>query len=313
MKEVIAVKYSKKNEVLGISYNDSIGTEGVLKKKGKVSYVTFPVLEELPFIKHGFSTREGGESKGYLGSMNLSYSRGDDPETVDYNFKTICDVLKIDTENLVLSDQVHETKVHVATKEDCQGENLRERKLKGIDGLITNEKKVALCTSYADCVPLYMVDKEKRAIGHSHSGWRGTVGKIGKKTIEKMEEQFGTKAEDVIAVIGPSICQNCYEVSQDVKNAFEGFVNADLIVEQQHMSKEYVEKMIDAVFREKENNKYDLDLWLANQLIFMEAGVKKENISVSCMCTCCNSEIFYSHRASCGKRGNLAGFLVLEE
>ena len=312
MKKVITLKYNKKNEILGGSYNTSKGKEGVLKKRGDVSYVTFPVLEELPFIKHGFSTREGGASEGYFSSMNLSYNRGDEPENVDYNFGKICEVLEIETKDLVLSDQVHETKVHVATKEDCQGENLRERKLKGIDGLITNQEKVALCTSYADCVPLYIVDKEKKAIGHSHSGWRGTVGKMGKKTLEKMEKQFGTKADDVSVVIGPSICQKCYEVSQDVKDAFEDFVDSDLIAKKQNIEKEYVENMIDAVFLKKDNQKYNLDLWLANQLIFMEAGVKKENISVSCMCTCCNHEIFYSHRASCGKRGNLAGFLMLE-
>lgn len=86
--------------------------------------------------------------------------------------------------------------------------------------MITNVPGLTLATFYADCVPLYFVDPVKRAIGLSHSGWRGTVGKIGKKTVERMEETYGSNPADIRAVIGPSICQDCYEVSVDVIDEF---------------------------------------------------------------------------------------------
>ena len=181
----------------------------------------------------------------------------------------------------------------------------------GIDGLVTDEQEVALCTSFADCVPLFLVDKKQKVIGLSHSGWRGTAGKMGMQTIEKMQREFGTDPTDLQVVIGPSICQSCYEVSKDVREEFIGFVNPEQIARKQSMEVQEVEKLVSYVFEEKENGKYQLDLWLANQLIFMEAGVPREQIAVSGVCTCCNDQVLFSHRKTNGKRGNLCGFLEL--
>ncbi len=305
------MKWCENNKIICMPYNSHEEEKAILKRKGEVSYLEFPALSNIPFLTHGFSTREGGVSEGYLGTMNLSYSRGDNPENVDENFRRICDTLGINVGDLVLSDQVHDIVVKRVGKKECQGKKLRGKKLTGIDGLITNEQKVVLCTSYADCVPLYFVDKEHKAIGHSHSGWRGTVGKIGAVTVRKMKEEFDTKPEELVAVIGPSICQSCYEVSRDVADAFLNFVDAETIAEVQNMEKEKIESLILAVCVPTGEKKYHLDLWLANKLILMEAGVREQNISVSCVCTCCNSELLYSHRASHGKRGNLAGFLAI--
>lgn len=304
------MKWTLENKASGLRYNKG-EKQAVLRRKGEVSYLTFPSLDAVDFVRHGFSTREGGVSEGVLGTMNLSYSRGDEPERVDENYKRICHALGFSTENLVLSDQVHDTKIQCVGKEDCQGKDLREKKLQGIDGLITDTPEVVLCTSYADCVPLYFVDTVHKAIGHSHSGWRGTVGKIGAKTVEEMGEKFGTKPGDLLVVIGPSICQDCYEVSQDVYDAFVGFVQAEKIADIQQMPKEQVQRMMESVFISKGMGKFQLDLWMANKLILMEAGVPEEQISVSCVCTCCNHKLLFSHRASKGKRGNLAGFLSI--
>lgn len=305
------MKWCEENKILKKSYNEHPEEKGVLRRKGEVSYLEFPALKKIPFLNHGFSTREGGVSEGYLGTMNLSYTRGDNPDSVDENFRRICDALGMDTGNLVLSDQIHETLVKRVGKKDCQGENLREKKLSGVDGMITNESGVILCTSYADCVPLYFVDTVHKAIGHSHSGWRGTVGKIGAITVKRMQEEYSTRPQELVVVIGPSICQSCYEVSQDVADAFSDFVDAKIIAKTQNMDKTEVEQMIEAVCVPVGEEKYHLDLWLANKLICMEAGIPKEHISVSCVCTCCNSKLLYSHRASHGKRGNLAGFLSI--
>lgn len=307
MREIV---WTLENKVCGQAYNKEEG-QAQLVREGEVSFFVFPVFEDIDFIRHGFSTREGGVSKGEFSSMNLSYTRGDIPERVDENYKRICDALGMDTGNLVLSDQVHDIVVYRAGKKDCQGENLREKKLIGIDGLVTNEKEVILCTSYADCVPLFFVDERHRAIGSSHSGWRGTAGKIGAKTVEAMKKAYGTIPEELKVVIGPSICQSCYEVSEDVYQAMKHLVSPERIANLQQMPLEKVERMVNSVFLAKPRKKYQLDLWMANKLILMEAGVVEDNISISCVCTCCNSSLLYSHRATGGKRGNLNGFLEI--
>lgn len=271
---------------------------GILQKRGEVYYIEFPVLDQIDFIQHGFSTRFGGVSEGEFFSMNLSYTRGDRKENVDENYKRICTALDMDVEKLVLSDQVHDTVVYHATEKDAQGNELASKKLEAIDGLVTNTEGIVLCTSYADCVPLFFVDVKRKAIGLSHSGWRGTVGKIGKKTVEKMQEEFGTEPRDIIAVIGPSICQDCYEVSSDVAEEFMKILD-------ESQSKTVLEK--------KKDDKYQLNLWEANRYILMEAGIPEQNITVSNVCTCCNSDILFSHRKTNGHRGNLCGFLKIKK
>lgn len=259
-----------------------------------VVYLTFPILEQFG-VKHGFSTRLGGVSEGMFSSMNLSFQRGDDREKVEENYKRICNVLNMNHKNVVLSNQVHDTKIKLVTKEDAGKGMIKESDIIGIDGLITKEKDIPLVTFYADCVPLFFYDPVKEVIAAAHSGWRGTKEKIGKKMVETMEEEFGCKKEDVVAVIGPSICQDCYEVSEDV------------VLEFQEVFKEETSLFVKA----KENRKYNLDLWKVNSMILKEAGILDEHMSLPNLCTCCNPELLFSHRASKGKRGNLAGFISL--
>ena len=258
---------------------------------GNLLYLSYPKLEETGLVRHGFSTRLGGVSEGIFSSMNLSYQRGDAEEHVDENFRRILKAIGVNDKCVVKSAQTHTTNVHQVTSQN-KGEALYD-----IDGLITNETDVCLVTSYADCVPLYFVDPVHRAIGLSHSGWRGTVGKIGKETLRKMHEAYGTDAKDVIAAVGPSICQDCYEVSEDVILKFrEAFPKEDW----------------EQLFYAKENGKYQLDLWKANELILLEAGVLPEHLIVTNVCTNCNSEVLFSHRASKGQRGGMCAFLALK-
>ena len=185
-----------------------------------VVYLTWPAIEKIEGIRHAFSTRIGGVSKEHLSSMNLSFSRGDDPANVRENYRRFCEAAGFEVENIVTSDQAHTTKVRYVTKADCGSGVTRDRDFHDIDGMITDEPGVVLATFYADCVPLYFVDPVHRAIGLSHSGWRGTVHKMGQATLDAMHERFGTEAKDVIAAVGPSICQECYEVSGDVIEEF---------------------------------------------------------------------------------------------
>ena len=259
-----------------------------------VVYLTFPILEQFG-VKHGFSTRLGGVSEGMFSSMNLSFQRGDDRDKVEENYRRICNVLNMNHKNVVLSNQVHDTKIKLVTKEDAGKGMIKESDIIGIDGLITQEKDIPLVTFYADCVPLFFYDPVKEVIAAAHSGWRGTKEKIGKKVVETMEEEFGCKKEDVVAVIGPSICQDCYEVSEDVVLEFQ-----EVFMEETSL-----------FAKAKENGKYNLDLWKVNSMILKEAGILEKHMSLPNLCTCCNPKLLFSHRASKGKRGNLAGFISL--
>lgn len=259
-----------------------------INQKCGVTYITFPKLEQAG-IKHGFSTRLGGVSKGMFASMNLSYHRGDQKESVDENYRRMGQAIGFTLDQRVFSNQIHKTDIKIVTKKDCG------KVMTGMDGLMTDEKEICLVTSYADCVPLFFYDPVTEVIASSHSGWRGTVNRMGRKTVTKMQEVYGCHPENIIAAIGPSICRECYEISEDVALQFRA---------------EFPDQWYRQFMIEKGNGKYQLDLWKVNELILLEAGIKKEHLDVTDLCTCCNHKFLFSHRASKGKRGNLAGFIM---
>lgn len=261
-----------------------------------VTYLAFPALLESGMVRHGFSTRMGGVSEGPYATMNFSFTRGDDPEAVRENYRRMAEALRVDMEKMVLTWQTHTTNVRVVSEEDLGKGIIKERDYRDVDGLVTDMPDVTLVTFFADCVPLYFLDKKNRAIGLSHSGWRGTVKRMGEKTLETMAEAFGTRAEDVTACIGPSICMDCYEVGGEVIEAFAA---------------EFPEAVHDRLFYKKENGKYMLNLWEANRIVLTDAGIREENLSVTDICTHCNPELLFSHRRSPEKRGNLCAFLCL--
>ncbi len=283
------------NEINFIKKNNQKDID--LKTKNKVPFLYFKNIDNTNLVNHGFSTRLGGVSKEHLSSMNLSFTRGDEDENVFENYRRITKALDVDYEKLVLSHQTHTTNIKLVTKEDMGKGLTREKEYTDIDGLITNEKGITLVTFYADCVPLLFVDPVNKAIGSSHSGWRGTTSKIGKVTIDRMHQAYKTNPQDLIAAIGPSICVDCYEVSEEVIEEFANNFSQDI--------------MSDICYK-KENGKYQLDLWKANKYVLLEAGVKEENIAVTNICTCCNSNLLFSHRASHGRRGNMAAFIGIK-
>lgn len=266
-------------------------------------YLTFPGLEQLDCIKHLFSTRLGGVSEGIYSSMNLSFTRGDEEEKVFANFDRIGAVLGVEREQFVLSHQTHTDHIRIVTKEDAGAGLTKPLPYQDIDGLITNEKGLVLSTFYADCVPIYLVDPVKEVIGLCHSGWKGTVAQIGKKTVDKMCEVFGCNPKDINAAIAPSICQSCYEVSEDVIEEIKKAFTVEAY------GKDYTGEL----FYAKPNGKYQLNLWRACELTLLRAGVESSHIEVTDICTCCNPDYLFSHRASQGKRGNLGAFLMLKE
>ena len=175
---------------LGLKYknHEQIFAE---RQRGGVPYLSYPLFENTGIVNHGFSTRLGGVSTGCFSSMNISLTRGDDPEAVKKNRELIAQAIGVEVADFTYTQQTHTTNV----KRVYAGE--RGQSFPETDGMITDVPGICLVTSYADCVPLYFVDPVKKVIGLSHSGWRGTVGKIGKVTVEKMEEEFGCDPADI--------------------------------------------------------------------------------------------------------------------
>ena len=244
---------------LGLHYKnqDHIFDE---KEVNGVPFLSYPMLEETGIVNHGFSTRLGGVSKGCWATMNISTTRGDDPEDVRENQRRIARAIGVQPEDMTFTTQTQTTTVAVVKAGD------RGKRCQETDGMITDVPGICLVTIYADCVPLYFVDPVKKAIGLSHSGWRGTVGKIGKVTIELMQKTYGSDPEDIIAAIGPSICRDCYEVSGDAIQQFR---------------ESFDEAYWPELFYKKENGKYQLDLWRANERIFTEAGIREDHSAVT--------------------------------
>ena len=266
--------------------------------KNGVTYLSFPALEKTGLVDHAFSTRMGGVSEGPYATMNFSFTRGDDPQAVRENYRRMAAALGVDEHRMVLTWQTHTTNVRRVTAED-EGKGItKERDYRDVDGLITDCPGVTLVTFFADCVPLYFFDRKRKAIGLSHSGWRGTANRMGQVTLNRMEQEFGTCPEDVICCIGPSICQDCYEVGEDVISQF---------------SQAFPEPLHDRLFYRKDNGKYQLNLWEANRQVLLSAGVPEHQIFVTDICTHCNPDLLFSHRTSPEKRGNLCAFLCLNE
>ncbi|MDD3277864.1 MAG: peptidoglycan editing factor PgeF [Lachnospiraceae bacterium] len=275
--------------------NTDIASPYLTEKEG-VPFLKYRSLEETGIVRHGFSTRAGGVSEGIYQSMNLSFTRGDESWRVTENYHRMAAALEIPYESIVTSDQTHTINVRKVGKSDRGSGLTRPRDFTDVDGMITDEPQTALATFYADCVPLFFVDPVHHCIGLSHSGWRGTKDKMGLVTVQAMQKEYGTNPSDLLTAIGPSICQDCYEVSEDVIEEF---------------SASFAPNLHEKLFFRKDNGKYQLNLWEANVQVLREAGVPDPQIERPNLCTCCNPELLFSHRASHGKRGNLGAFLML--
>ncbi len=261
-----------------------------------VPYLTYNSLSEISFINHAFSTRLGGVSAGEFDSMNLAFNRGDSPENVTENYKRFCKSAGFEYESLTASAQDHNTVVRAVTSENKGVGIYKPRDMQSVDALITNEAGVTLVTYYADCTPLFFVDTKQKAIGLAHAGWRGTVGRIGEKVVEKMKELYNSNPEDIKAAIGPAISVCCYEVDEPCAENFialEGLDTAKFVFP-------------------KKDGKYMIDLLETNRQILVASGIKPENITVSNLCTNCNSDLLWSHRATKGKRGCMCAFMCIK-
>lgn len=242
-------------------------------------------------MKHCFTTRRGGVSTDEYESMNLRMNCSDSRENIMENYCIICRELGIDTDSLVLSKQVHGVDIADVGKKDCGNGFTCENSFESADALVTAEPGVTLVTFYADCVPVFLLDKRQGVLALVHSGWKGTAARISALTAEHMSAVYGSRPEDIIAAVGPSIRACHFEVGEEVAKVFIEKFGEECIVygyEKPHV---------------------DLQRCVISQL--SDCGIPPENITDSGICTYCRSDLFYSHRKTGARRGTMAAFAQL--
>ncbi len=264
-------------------------------KDNGVGLLTFDNWKDVKGIKHCFSTRIGGVSKGKYASMNLGFATGDTHENVLANYNLICSALGVSDLSLIAGNQDHQINIKRVTNEHVGTGIHRAKFTESLDALCTNEKNLALVVYAADCVPIFFYDPVTKSIALSHAGWRGTAAGMCRATVNKMVEEFNTNPSDLLVAIGPSISFNAFEVDEPCAEEFLK-----------------LEDSKDFVFN-KGSGKYHVDLWKCNMKYLISAGVLEENISVGGVCSVKNSDLVFSHRVTKGQRGSNAAFLVLED
>ena len=263
-----------------------------LEQKDGVVTLKCRALDAIPGLCHGFSTRHGGVSEGYLASMSFSYDR-EPAERVEENFRRFSAANGLPFESLVLTHQTHTA--HVEFVDESFKDQGRHRGLRETDGLVTATPGLGLVCFTADCVPLLLADPKTGAIAAVHAGWRGTVNSIAAEAVRKMVA-LGAQPEDIIVAIGPSIGPCHFEVGPEVQQEFTDRFGAAL----------------PPVPSEREGHTM-VDLWQANRLVLQEVGVAENHIFTSKVCTFCNNLDFYSHRYTKGMRGSLIAAIAGEE
>ncbi len=265
-----------------------------MNEKNGVVYLSVPSFDATGICTTCFTTRLGGVSKPPLESMNLGFGRGDDRACVVENYRIIGDAAGFLGEDTVAFSQVHRNDVCVAD-ESFRGEAFAEEKRK-YDAVITACKNLPIGTYHADCVPVFLLDPEKKVCGVAHAGWRGTALKTPKSAVSKMCEVFGCNPQSILAAIGPAISKCCFETHSDVPDAM----------------KEAFGESAASCIEQKKDGKFNVDLIKLNLLSLLEAGIKDENITLSGECTCCTSDIYWSHRKTGGVRGAMMAIIMLK-
>jgi len=264
-----------------------------LNQAGECQFLTFPQLEKYTELQHLFTTRIGGVSEGCCSSWNFGAKSLDTEENIIRNYEILGDVLGISTDRMVTSAQTHTTNIRVVTAEDGGTGILPNPSFQDVDGLVTDERNLAIVTGHADCNPVYFYDPVKQVIGLAHSGWKGTLGGISEKMATLMGQRCGSRPADILAGIGPALCQDCFEVDRDVADQFFGRNPAYRDFAYEKGIKTYIDL--------KRIIRYDLQ----------KAGLLDEHIFDMELCTKENMDLFFSHRGQQGKRGIMAAAMML--
>lgn len=271
--------------------------------KNDIVLLKFDRLAEKKNIAHCFTTRIGGVSEGVCDSLNMSYKRDTDRDNVTENIRRVAEACDVPFESVTMVPQVHAGDVKVITSEDAGRGVSREAFSDGYDAMVTNVKGVTLATIHGDCIPVFLYDEQSESIGMIHSGWRSTNAKISANAVLTMTENYGAKPENIIAVIGPGICRDCFEASDDVYEAFT-----------ETFGKKFSENPSACKKDETRDGKWYISLPEIVRMTLLDAGVLHENIVYSGICTCCeaNKDKYFSHRREKGKTGAMSGFIMLK-
>lgn len=265
-------------------------------EKNKVKVIKYNIFDKYKSLIAVHSTRIGGISKGYFSEMNLGFARGDKYEDVLENYKIFSEAIGVSYESMVLSDQCHNTGILIVDEKHKGMGITKHRDYSDIDGLITDKKNIPLVTFYADCTPIYFYDPKKEVIAMAHSGWRGTTKMISRKVIELFENEYNSNKKDILITIGPSICQSCYEVGEEVIDKL----------------KELPISVDEFYSYNSDKNKYYIDLIRINKKILSDIGIPDKNIDLCEMCTKCSSDLLFSHRGHGNKRGTQIGVMMMK-
>ena len=240
----------------------------------------------------GFTTRHEGVSRPPYNSLNLGTNTLDQPHNVEGNRSLLTRAFGITQDALVTVKQVHGNDILVIDEPNDDYSHFLG--LEG-DAIITNQPNVMIGICVADCVPILLLDQEKRIIAAVHAGWQGTAVRLAAKTVAGMRSMFECRPETLQAFIGPSIGKCCYEVDAPIKQAFaQGGVPWDTCAEPNG------------------DGKWRLDLAAANRDLLIAAGLPAGRIQVSEMCVCCQRELFFSYRRDSGETGRQMGFIMLK-
>jgi polyphenol oxidase len=298
----------------GVRYHRRVVIKGLAKNK--LQLIHSSQLAKLPWLVHAFSTRHGGVSRVYGGNaLNLGFTQHESRHAVERNRELFLTRLGVGHGRkpwpLVTLRQVHSDLIHCV-------ERVPDQILVG-DGLITDAPKLLLAVQTADCLPVIVVDRKRRAVGVFHAGWRGTVKRIVEKGIGEMRRHFGSDSRNLVAAIGPGIHGCCYEVGRDVRNRFETqFAYAAQLFREVKQSDPVREKypLLFLTARAPGHSqlpvKIFLDLVEANRRQLIDAGLTPKNIEASSLCTACRPDLLFSFRADKGATGRLMGVVGIK-
>jgi len=280
--------------------------------KTRLEVVRVPKWTELPWLMHGFSTRTGGKTNVYrpaqrAGELNLGFTATDTKEAVLANRRLFVSAITKSTSAtpLVTLRQIHSSIVQLVGKADA-GEQATHK----ADGMMTNKPGILLGIQTADCIPVLIADRKKRAVAAFHAGWRGTLKRIVETGVGRMRLEFGSRSEDLIAAIGPGIGACCYAVGEEVRMEFESqFSYASELFSEVYDSNPIKEKypLLFMTARAPGHSNIGpalhLDLVEANRRQLLDAGVSAGNIFIQGDCTSCRTDRYFSHRADHGFTG----------
>ncbi|HKD85271.1 MAG TPA: peptidoglycan editing factor PgeF [Terriglobales bacterium] len=290
--------------------NAAADTRGSRATAPGLEILRAPVFAALPWLMHGFSTRQGGSSSCYGGhTLNLGVTPDDTKENVEHNRAAFIDAVQATDQHadhltLVQLKQIHSAIVHrvkAAAREPLSG-----------DGLISNTPGMLLAVKTADCVPVLVADIKRRVVGAFHAGWRGTAARVVEKGAGEMRRQFGSLPRDLRAAIGPCIRRCCYQVGPEVRSEFESQFSYATDLFEEVFDSNAIHVRYPLLFLNQRapghgnlGPEIHLDLVEANRRQLEDAGVREEHISVVDGCTACDTTRFFSHRAEFGKTGRM--------